>query len=150
MCGSAPSWRNLQPQQVRLVVVQVPTCHQTGNAEEKKEKKKKQLPCVLWVCPNLEITRAQRGQRLNRISQQLSPAGELLPSTWMTAGESRIHQNPPFGLLSAGRIFQWNLDKSHHVEFGLKEEGGSPQSGAAATGEAFQFPPFSGLLRDHA
>lgn len=116
----------------------------------KKGKKKKQLPCVLWVCPNLEITRAQRGQKLNRISQQLSPAGELLPSTWMTAGESRIHQNPPFGLLSAGRIFQWNLDKSHHVEFGLKEEGGSPQSGAAATGEAFQFPPFSGLLRDHA
>lgn len=116
----------------------------------RKKGKKKQLPCVLWVCPNLEITRAQRGQRLNRISQQLSPAGELLPSTWMTAGESRIHQNPPFGLLSAGRIFQWNLDKSHHVEFGLKEEGGSPQSGAAATGEAFQFPPFSGLLRDHA
>lgn len=55
----------------------------------------------------------------------------------MTAGKPLIHQKT--GLLSAGRIFQWNLDKSHHVEFGIQEKGGFPQSGAvrraAATGE---------------
>lgn len=88
LCCSAPSWINLQQQQVRLAVVQVPTCHLTGNAEEKKK-----------TDPVRVVGVPESGNNLSLKRTKVEPYFTATFPSWRTSAQhlddSRKVPNPP-------------------------------------------------------
>lgn len=146
---SAPLWINLQEQQLRLG---------RASADTQPGWECRTILCVLWAWPNslclpsVELTWAQRVQRWNRISQQLSPArGRLLPG-WQQESPKSTTNYSGISFSFSWESFDWNLEKYHHVEFRSKEKGGFVQSGperwGAAAGKGSHFLHFCCLLHD--